>query len=479
MAPLDPSIGAPLTFQEVKRLVEQASPAIQLEVDVDTEGSKGRFLVAKKALRPGDIVLSEYPLFCGSPDATHSKKACTDEFVSLRDSAVHPGNNEVGDTDCLHPCSPLVDCLSSVLIAKHTALNAEDKGKRARAKLKIRQFEALTRASQNLTEDEQAQELLDAFQPGYRELADSEAIQDMIRVISNNRFSGSDNQLDLMFAGSMFEHSCVPNCFAGNWTAKSNSSTTRATSEPRVYRAMREIEAGEALSITYIQMPELYLHREGRAEILSGWGFACACPRCTLLPELTRSFVCPACRAPELCPPRPGLDVHELICQRCGHCAEASYMARCFELEARLRRVADGIEDTTALSVNSDDNELISCFHHAAFQVSWCQMQDGFDDLRGNLQSLAAAMDDLICCITHLHGDAKHPTLLELYHTMAELESGDIESQQRYLYLEREVLRHGYPEEAERQDQEIWDLVTGKGPRSNFKKPDVELSGMD
>jgi len=48
MALLDPDIGAPLTFEDVKRLVEATSPAVELRLDA---GGKGRILVAREAYK--------------------------------------------------------------------------------------------------------------------------------------------------------------------------------------------------------------------------------------------------------------------------------------------------------------------------------------------------------------------------------------------------------------------------------------------
>ena len=78
-------------------------------------------------------------------------------------------------------------------------------------------------------------------------------------------------------AGSMFEHASMPNCFLYSGT----------------YRALRAIPEGEALSIDCFHFPSG--PREGSD-----------------LPEVQRSFVCPQCREPELCPVRPGSVSEEL-----------------------------------------------------------------------------------------------------------------------------------------------------------------------
>jgi len=301
---------------------------------------------------------------------------------------------------------------------------------------------------------------------------DKDELRGILHAINSNRFSGIECQLDLMFAGSMFEHSCEPNCFAGNWR--------RHASQPRLYRALRDIEVGEALSISYMQMPDLYLPFTGRAVILSAWGFRCTCPRCTCQPELTRAFVCPACSAPELCPTLPGPDVRELRCQKCEHNAEAAYVTRCLQVESLLERLAEGSEEP-APSNDVDaagDANLISFYHHAAFRVPWQTMQEG--PSVENLSQYAGAIEDIIQCISRLT-DAQNPNLLELYHTMATLETGNMESQQHFLELERAVMMHHYPEEVEKQDGEIWSLCQGRGPhtRPENMADTTDLDGMD
>ena len=65
-----------LSFDEVCQKVEKASSKVKLEMDADSEGpqSKGRYLVASCALKAGDVILSEMPLFEGNTAAKKSEK---------------------------------------------------------------------------------------------------------------------------------------------------------------------------------------------------------------------------------------------------------------------------------------------------------------------------------------------------------------------------------------------------------------------
>mmetsp|Transcript_33453 Transcript_33453/g.60334 ORF Transcript_33453/g.60334 Transcript_33453/m.60334 type:complete len:511 (+) Transcript_33453:124-1656(+) len=495
----EPSMETPLMFDEVRRLVEASSTAIRLELDaapntdISADGAaaadecgggaisstagigaavcrKGRYLVARRALKAGEIMLSESPLFRGCTDGAQSRRAYVEDFAAPAIAAVKEGwHTNFCDEDCMHPCSPLVDCIAGMVLAKEQALHAEDKTKRSRSRLRLRQLAALARtAVPGSVPDDCAKDMYSVLRPELREITSEEEMHEWLVAITSNRFGSHDAQLDLMFAGSMFEHSCFPNCFAGTWKQKGGN-------HPRAYRALRDVSEGEALSIDYLSLPPNYFPAADRAEILSAWGFSCTCPRCTSLPELTRAFVCNACGAPELCPVRPGAaSAVELQCRSCNHVPEAAYVEQCLRREAELRppihdedgsAAADGSE---AGPLNVDltevlEDRVISRFHYLAFQAAWTHVQEGLEDQPSNLATFRLALEALIAAIVRLFGDTRHPQLLDLYHTMAALRHGYLEEQQRFLILEHEVLEHMYPEEAARQDEEIMKLVQGRG----------------
>mmetsp|Transcript_65755 Transcript_65755/g.140672 ORF Transcript_65755/g.140672 Transcript_65755/m.140672 type:complete len:481 (-) Transcript_65755:49-1491(-) len=475
---LPPLGGPPLTFPEVQRLVEARSKAIRLECD---DGTKGRFLVAKRRISPGEVIFTEQPLFRGKSDAACSRKAYTAEFVALTEDR----HDEELEDDCLHPRSPLVDCLASIILTKQRSEStAEEESSRARARLRLRQLASLHHAEVTTPVPEGcARELRDSLRPELRELISEDEIHNILWIVGTNRFGTQHSQLDLMYAGSMFEHSCGPNCFVGSSMRCSNSDDTRQ------YRALREIEEGEALSIDYLLLPDSYLGAAGRAALLAHWGFACQCPRCTSLPELTRSFRCPACAGHELCPPRPGAGA-ELVCRTCGITAPVAYAARCLaeelvllgdrapagaaEVVAAAEAAAAAAADGGANEEATGDNggELISRYHLAAFNVAWSYAEQRIDDD----EAFRAALEALVECISRVYGQ-KHPQLLDLYHELAVLEEDDLGEQQHYLQLEHGLLKHFYPEEAQRQDDEILKLVQGRGPhQSNYE---LELGAMD
>jgi len=432
---------------------------------------KGRFLVARRAITSGTAVLVERPLFSGSSSASSSRKVFVEDFARLAEEGKDaPAEAFEG---ALHPCNELIDSLASVIRTKHQSKFQEDPADKARAVLRLRQLGALCTAmpGDSVPPRELAEEVVGLLRDEFLEVTSADEVYEFLLALCCNRFAlSSSSQHDLMFAASMFEHSCAPNVFMG--MEKQTLASTRT------FRALRDIAEGEALSIDYLLLPDGYLPTQHRASMLAHWGFTCSCPRCTTLPELTRAFVCPSCGAPELCPEQQQA-APKLVCQACGHLAEADYARRCLAAEKQAVRVLDeGFPAEEADGTGSDepnapapdasgalDDSVLSCFHHATFSAAWrvvfsCDEDedDGADDAQ-----LTGAMDVLARGIARLYGDP-HPQLLELYHSLAELKHGNLDVQRRYLEHEDVVLRQFYPDVAQEKDKELRRLM--HGPRS-------------
>jgi len=283
----------------------------------------------------------------------------------------------------------------------------------------------------------------------------------ILQILSSNRFGHTEQSMELMFAGSMFEHSCLPNCFLGTWQGKG------AHVGVQTYRALRDIKAGEALSIDYLNFPAGYCPATARATALQGWGFVCSCPRCVSLPEVERCFVCSACGEPQLCPRSP--NDAQLMCLTCGKAPEAEYAARCLQHEAKLLNApprsgpgspAANVPD--AVDGDPDEN-LLGFHHHLVFQALWQEAEQGLpeqDDLEGFQQLLQALIESLSSVCRR----KEHPAMLNLYHMAALCSHGDLEAQKTFLEHEHCILQQFYPEEAARQDAEIMALVQCNGP---------------
>mmetsp|Transcript_6926 Transcript_6926/g.12290 ORF Transcript_6926/g.12290 Transcript_6926/m.12290 type:complete len:510 (+) Transcript_6926:105-1634(+) len=487
----------PLTFEDVKQLVEAASPAISLQLDAPPAAdpsvtavkrdSKGRYLVAARDLMPGEVILQEYPLFQGLWDGSQSRKACVEAFAALADDASQALPHALEDS--LHPCSPIVDCLSGIILCRLESSQAETEAERARARLKLQKLLALTTAgSLGVLPDSFPEELLSRLKPELRSLTSSEELRNMALVLLCNRFaSEADAPLDLNFAGSMFEHSCSPNCFVSN----RNWQRSSFTAEEKCYRTHRSVAKGEALSIDYLMLPDTYLPFKERSELLRQWGFSCSCDRCLQQVDITRAFVCPNCGESELCTlleaPQGSLATEagdgpttdapqKLQCQSCKTEPSAAYAESCLAAEQALKDIAagktastvEGAEETVSKPseprlLAGSESDVMGCFHYLAFQAMWRVVVDG-PKASGSLESYEEATHGLIQCIERLYDNAAHPQLLDLYHTMAQIYQDDVEEQQHWLGLEHQVLKTNYPEEALRQDDEVMALIQGRGP---------------
>jgi len=483
---------ADLTFEEVKQLVEAASPAIILQIDTPNEASgkesKGRYLVAARDLQPGEVILREYPLFQGFWDGSQSRRACVESFAKLAEDDAE--NFPEALEDSLHPCSPIVDCLSGIILCRLEALQADAEAERARSRLKLRKLLALSQSgSLGILPDSFPEDLLERLVPDLRRLTSSAELRKMALALLCNRFANeAEAPLDVNFAGSMFEHSCAPNCFVSN----RNWFRVSAGDGQKCYRTQKAVAKGEALSIDYLMLPDSYLPLRERSEMLRQWGFQCTCERCIHKVDFSRAFVCPACGAPELCALQPGVEktAHAYTaiagsqkqeeppsalfeCQACKAQPAADYIAKCIAYETTLRSIASGkpeaggpipassAEEPRLLA--GGEGDVVGCFHYFAFQAMWRVVTNG-PKAAGSIESYEEATHGLIECIQRLYGNAAHPQLLDLYHTMAQIYQDDVSEQRYWLDLEHQVLKTNYPEEALRQDDEVMALIQGRGP---------------
>ena len=444
-----------LNFQEVSQMVEKISSNINLKMDQN--GGKGRYLVARGALKAGDVVVSEKPIFEGNTDAKKSQKVYSEAF--LEKLATQGEDVDVDDVDdCFHPRSPLMDCVAAVLLSKQLVgdKSAEEET-RQRAEMNLQKFCSLCKSPVSTSDyRECVEDLWGALKPELQQITSYEELSHVLQILSCNRFGGQSVQL--MFAGSMFEHSCSPNCFLG--ASKGD--------EPQTYRALRDIAEGEVLSIDYLNFPSGYCSMTKRAEAFQKWGFTCSCPRCTELPEVERSFNCAECGEPDLCPCKPGGS--ELQCLSCKKVADGNYAARCLDREAQLQR-----EPASPKKVEEDEENLLSHRHHLVVHALWEDVEAGLPD-SAELPAFQQMLEVLIESISSSTRLEEHPAHLNLYHLAALSTQDDLEAQKHYLQLEHRIMQRFYPEEAQRQEDEIMSLVTCNAP---FKPTEAGLGGMD
>ena len=76
---------------------------------------------------------------------------------------------------------------------------------------------------------------------------------------------------------------------------------------------VREVAAGELLSISYVGAYQPTKRRQALLE--AQHGFVCGCARCTSLPETTRAFRCPSCGEGPCSPTSPAPSCREVTPQ--------------------------------------------------------------------------------------------------------------------------------------------------------------------
>ena len=107
---------------------------------------------------------------------------------------------------------------------------------------------------------------------------------------------------------SMMAHECRPSCVIRIGAAADGSLIGLHT--------LRDVRAGELLSISYIRAYQCTAQR--RKHLEAQHGFVCTCERCTALPELVRAFWCPACGDGPCSPASPSPACRELCCDSCA-----------------------------------------------------------------------------------------------------------------------------------------------------------------
>lgn len=167
----------------------------------------------------------------------------------------------------------------------------------------------------------------------------------LFAIVATNAHAGSTGRAGLYHLGSFAEHSCAPSSYKEvlDQDVASNSARLAAaavvgspsgsgspacrfelhpvTRLQLVVRALRDLDEGEFVSISYI---EEHLPTWKRRELLlNGYGFTCACDRCEHLPEVVCCFLCPSCRDGPCVAAVPILDQgfngSLFRCENCGY----------------------------------------------------------------------------------------------------------------------------------------------------------------
>lgn len=110
-------------------------------------------------------------------------------------------------------------------------------------------------------------------------------------AVGMNAHSASQGCAAVFLTGSLIEHSCAPNAFKEIAGVRSRDGSTQ---DCLIVRALRGLEKGEAVSISYV--PEYMPTWKRRQTLEAYYGFTCTCVRCSAgFPELVCAYRCPHC----------------------------------------------------------------------------------------------------------------------------------------------------------------------------------------
>jgi hypothetical protein len=112
-----------------------------------------------------------------------------------------------------------------------------------------------------------------------------------------------------------------------------------------------------------------------------------------------------------------------------------------------------------AESSDIDSGEVLGLYHHAAFRVAWTCMTTSSDEI--GEAHFESALNAVAESISRLRGGHCHPHLLDVYHKLGELTVDRIDEQLVYLEREDAIIKHFYPEDAAKHDEEVAKLLTG------------------
>lgn len=166
-----------------------------------------------------------------------------------------------------------------------------------------------------------------------------------LRIAECNTFQVPDAsggvRIELLILASRMNHSCLPNALRGPGEEEGTVEV----------RALRRLEAGEEISISYFDDDALCMPTAARRAVLQGrWQFKCECKRC-MAPDSLRAFRCAkaGCDGVHL----TDIDGEEALgpCARCSAVLSSAAIADAFASEKRFRDALPDAERTASDAV--------------------------------------------------------------------------------------------------------------------------------
>lgn len=264
------------------------------KIDLIIDDQKGRVLVAKESILPGQTVLKDsafiyatwFPYKCFACHKPHASKCkgqrhYINELVTSKFDTIALELSEfdaVGDLDrarCFLKCLAIVYTSkknTEIITKKHEILKAQ----------KLAAFLKLTSANIEVSLDciKNIKKTNNQTIINYvAELGELQVAQ-ILGILNTNSHELADfGGSGVYLLASMLVHSCAPNC---NFTTHGNKLWINA---------IKYIRQGEYLSIDYHNL--FYQPTQERINSMkNSHRFICDCPQCTIHPDLCRAFVC-------------------------------------------------------------------------------------------------------------------------------------------------------------------------------------------
>lgn len=324
--------------------------------------TKGRILTANRALKLGEVILSESPLhIVEEEEKTPAFKKLQELCETHEDAFIY----EVLWYWCAIQ-SLTEDNLKGALVEGCIGTTPE-----VQRNLLLLHHEEITERS------DAAWWVCDEILPNADPIIFDRLVQ--VWVLNCFEYSDAPQGFSTYFYSSFMSHSCLPNM---EWHYEG---------EDHVLLARRDIEVGEEVCISYLTEAELTQstpHR--RQELKDTKRFWCDCERCQQgIDDMCRGFRCPACnegvvfaKNPEAGPAKDASLLAEhyygAICSDCGDSLGRIESAKCAEIEEMMQKLVDkytNLESAYPVLMKEDEDKIDAYVvqHTLANQV-WEQM---------------------------------------------------------------------------------------------------------
>eukprot|EP00397_Hematodinium_sp_SG-2012_P035143 GEMP01037772.1.p1 GENE.GEMP01037772.1~~GEMP01037772.1.p1 ORF type:complete len:487 (+),score=136.53 GEMP01037772.1:144-1604(+) len=349
-------------FDELRDLVAAQHDGVELVFLPILE----RCLQASVAFPIGSIVLQETPLAIGQLDGLHAHKVLREDVAALEEEA-----------------AVFIDCILSMLLRYASEDDRETR----------KQMATLCRTATPVTL-ESAAELYSWLREEFQECISLEMLCNLINLARSNNFQASPD-MTILFIGSMFEHSCAPNIFAGDV----------GDVMLRNFRTARDIAPGDRLSIDYLTLPRTYSPTAYRRAELLEWGFHCSCARCENPEDRVRCFACPQCSE----------EVYAGTWRcKCGFVADDTQIDLYAAAEMQFEEELNSGETWRRVVASPSP---LHRWHYLVFHDAWAE--------RACCEDKGAPVDLLLYLLEaiswfHADDDGLHPEMIHVAHELAE-----------------------------------------------------------